>query len=50
MKKTAPSVSFAGSELGEVVHACAFFNGDDEAFGVSAAERKKHCAKAKKPS
>ncbi|MER8884827.1 hypothetical protein [Mesorhizobium sp. M0816] len=50
MKKTAASVSFAGSELGEGAHACAFFNGDDEAFGVSATEQKKHCAKAKKPS
>ncbi|WP_167458745.1 hypothetical protein [Mesorhizobium kowhaii] len=50
MKKTGASASFAGCELGQVGHACAFFNGDDEAFGVSAAEQKKYCAKAKKPS
>ncbi|ESY90262.1 MEDS domain-containing protein [Mesorhizobium sp. LNHC229A00] len=34
MKKTAAPISFAGSQLGETRHACAFFNGDDEAFRV----------------
>lgn len=50
MKKTAASVSFAGSEFGDVGHGCSFFNGDDEAFVVSVAEQKNHCAKAMKPS
>jgi hypothetical protein len=50
MKKTGASVSFAGYELGGARHGCAFFNGDDEAFRVIAAEQKKHCAKAKKRS
>lgn len=50
MKKTAAPVSFVGSELGEVRHACAFFNGDDGAFRLTVAEQKKHCANARKPS
>lgn len=33
MKKTAP-IPFAGSQLGEVRHVCAFFNSADEEYGV----------------
>lgn len=33
MKKTAP-IPFAGSELGETRHVCAFFNSNDEAYRV----------------
>jgi hypothetical protein len=33
VKKTAP-ISFAGSELGEQRHVCAFFNSDDEEYRV----------------
>lgn len=33
MKKTAP-ISFAGSQLGEVRHVCAFFNSADEEYRV----------------
>jgi hypothetical protein len=34
MKKAAAPIPFAGSELGETRHVCAFFNGDDEAYRV----------------
>ncbi|MBZ9866393.1 MEDS domain-containing protein [Mesorhizobium sp. CA15] len=34
MHKKTPAIPFAGSELGEMRHACAFFNGDDEASRV----------------
>jgi MEDS: MEthanogen/methylotroph, DcmR Sensory domain len=34
MKKTAASISLAGSELGDVRHVCAFFNSDDEEYRV----------------
>ncbi len=34
MKRTAAPIPFAGSELGDVRHVCAFFNGNDEAFRV----------------
>ena len=33
MKKNAP-ISFAGSQLGEERHVCAFFNSDDEEYRV----------------
>jgi hypothetical protein len=29
-----PSIRFAGCELGEIPHVCAFFNGDDEKYRV----------------
>jgi hypothetical protein len=34
MKKARPPISLAGSQLGEVRHVCAFFNSDDEEYGV----------------
>ncbi|MER8692884.1 MEDS domain-containing protein [Mesorhizobium opportunistum] len=34
MRKTPTPIRFAGSQLREMRHACAFFNGDDEAFRV----------------
>lgn len=34
MKRSAAPIPFAGSELGDVRHVCAFFNGNDEAFRV----------------
>ena len=34
MKKTVAPISFAGSQLGETRHVCAFFNSDDEAYRV----------------
>ncbi len=34
MKKTVAPIPFAGSQLGETRHVCAFFNGDDEAYRV----------------
>jgi len=32
--KTTPPISFAGSELGETRHVCAFFNSDEEEYRV----------------
>jgi hypothetical protein len=34
MKKTAAPIRFAGSQLGEARHVCAFFNTDDEEYRV----------------
>jgi hypothetical protein len=34
MKKIATPIPFAGSQLGEVRHVCAFFNSQDEAYRV----------------
>jgi hypothetical protein len=34
MKTAVKSISFAGSELGETRHVCAFFNSNDEAYRV----------------
>lgn len=34
MKKPVKSIPFAGSELGELRHVCAFFNSDDEEYNV----------------
>ena len=34
MKKTVAPIPFAGSQLGETRHVCAFFNSDDEAYRV----------------
>jgi hypothetical protein len=34
MKKDAAPIPFAGSQLGEVRHVCAFFNSDDEEYRV----------------
>ncbi len=34
MKKAVAPIPFAGSELGDVRHVCAFFNSDDEAYRV----------------
>ena len=34
MKKSAPPISLAGSELGEVRHVCALFNSDNEEYRV----------------
>jgi len=34
MKRTAAPIPFAGSELGEVRHVCAFFNSDEEEYRV----------------
>lgn len=34
MKTSAPPISLAGSELGEVRHVCALFNSDDEEYRV----------------
>src|SRR5438128_7788556 len=34
MKKTATPIPFAGAQLGEVRHVCAFFNSDDEEYRV----------------
>ncbi len=34
MKTTAPPIPFAGSQLGEMRHVCAFFNGADEEYRV----------------
>ena len=34
MKKTTAPISFAGSQLGDVRHVCAFFNSDDEEYRV----------------
>jgi hypothetical protein len=34
MKKVATPIPFAGSELGETRHVCAFFNSNDEAYRV----------------
>jgi len=34
VKKTAAPISLAGSQLGDVRHVCAFFNSDDEEYGV----------------
>jgi hypothetical protein len=34
MKKTAAPIRFAGSQLGETRHVCAFFNSDDEEYRV----------------
>lgn len=34
MKKDAPPISLAGSELGEIRHVCAFFNSDEEEYRV----------------
>jgi hypothetical protein len=34
MKTVAPPIPFAGSELGEARHVCAFFNSDDEEYRV----------------
>jgi MEDS: MEthanogen/methylotroph, DcmR Sensory domain len=34
MKKTAAPISFAGSQLGEPRHVCAFFNNDEEEYRV----------------
>ena len=34
MKKAAAPISFAGSQLGEVRHVCAFFNSDEEEYRV----------------
>lgn len=34
MRKTAAPIPFAGSQLAETRHACAFFNGDEEGYRV----------------
>jgi hypothetical protein len=34
MKKGVPSIPFAGSQLGDTRHVCAFFNGNEEAYRV----------------
>ena len=34
MTTAAPPIPFAGSELGEARHVCAFFNSDDEKYRV----------------
>jgi hypothetical protein len=34
MKKVAARIPFAGSQLGEARHVCAFFNSDDEEYRV----------------
>ena len=34
MKTNAPPIPFAGSQLGETRHVCAFFNGEDEEYRV----------------
>jgi hypothetical protein len=34
MKKSVAPIPFAGSQLGETRHVCAFFNSDDEAYRV----------------
>ena len=34
MKRTVAPISLAGSQLGDVRHVCAFFNSDDEEYGV----------------
>src|SRR5579871_3209982 len=34
MRTVAPPIQFAGSQLGETRHVCAFFNSDDEAYRV----------------
>ena len=34
MKRNAPPISFAGSQLGEARHVCAFFNSEDEQYRV----------------
>jgi hypothetical protein len=34
MKRSAAPISFAGSQLGEARHVCAFFNSDDEEYRV----------------
>jgi hypothetical protein len=34
MKKVTPSIPFAGSQLGEIRHVCAFFNSDEEEYRV----------------
>ena len=34
MKTIVPPIPFAGSQLAETRHVCAFFNGDDEAYRV----------------
>ena len=34
MKKTTPPIPFAGSQLDEMRHVCAFFNSDDEEYRV----------------
>jgi MEDS: MEthanogen/methylotroph, DcmR Sensory domain len=34
MKKVATPIPFAGSELGDLRHVCAFFNSDDEEYSV----------------
>jgi len=34
MKKSVPPIPFAGSQLGETRHVCAFFNSDDEKYRV----------------
>jgi hypothetical protein len=34
MKRNAPPISFAGAQLGEARHVCAFFNSEDEEYRV----------------
>jgi hypothetical protein len=34
MKTAVPPIPFAGSQLDEVRHVCAFFNSDNEQYGV----------------
>src|ERR1700679_3586476 len=34
MKKVTPPIPFAGSQLGEARHVCAFFNNDEEEYRV----------------
>ena len=34
MKKSTPAMRFAGAELAEMRHVCAFFNSDDEEYRV----------------
>ena len=34
MKTVVPPISFAGSQLNEARHVCAFFNSDDEKYRV----------------
>ena len=34
MRKAVPPIPFAGSQLGETRHVCAFFNNDDDAYRV----------------
>jgi hypothetical protein len=34
VKRSAAPISFAGSQLGELRHVCAFFNSDDEEYRV----------------